>query len=109
MVGIPDERAGQAVKAFVKIKNGETVTEEEIIAFCRDKMAGYKRPRSVEFRDELPMSTVGKILRRQLRDEEWAKSKAKKEGKRDSKDPDAPKDAAKPSRKKPGAEQVKTH
>jgi long-chain acyl-CoA synthetase len=74
VVGVPDARSGQAVKAFVQLKPGEAATEEEIIAFCRDRMAGYKRPKFVEFRETLPMSTVGKILRRQLRDEELAKS-----------------------------------
>jgi long-chain acyl-CoA synthetase len=80
VVGVPDERTGQAVKAFIQLKEGMTATEEEIIEFCRDKMAGYKRPRYVEFRETLPMSTVGKILRRQLRDEEWAKARKGKSG-----------------------------
>jgi len=73
VVGVPDERSGQAVKAFIQLKKGETATEDEIIEFCKDKMAGYKRPRYVEFREELPMTVVGKILRRKLRDEEWGK------------------------------------
>ncbi len=75
VVGVPDKRSGQAVKAFIQPREGETATEEEIIEFCRDKMAGYKRPKSVEFRKELPMTAVGKILRRQLRDEEMEKAK----------------------------------
>jgi long-chain acyl-CoA synthetase len=73
VVGVPDEKSGEAVKAFIQIKPGGSATEEEIIAFCKDKMAGYKRPREVEFRDELPTSVVGKVLRRVLRDEERAK------------------------------------
>jgi long-chain acyl-CoA synthetase len=73
VVGVPDGQAGEAVKAFVQLKPGEKATEKEIIAFCRDKMAGYKRPREVEFRDELPTSVVGKVLRRVLRDEERGK------------------------------------
>lgn len=73
VVGVPDEKSGQAVKAFIQLKPGQTATAEEIIEYCRDKMAGYKRPRYVEFREALPMTTVGKILRRQLRDEEWSK------------------------------------
>lgn len=76
VVGVPDEKSGEAVKAFVQLKPGENATKEEIIAFCKDKMAGYKRPREVEFRDELPTSVVGKVLRRVLRDEERAKHKA---------------------------------
>ena len=54
---------------------GETLTEEEVIAFCKDRLAPYKVPRMIEFRDELPKSTVGKVLRRVLRDEELAKAK----------------------------------
>lgn len=73
VVGVPDEKSGESVKAFVQLKPGEEATEEEIIEFCKDKMAGYKRPREVEFRDELPTSVVGKVLRRVLRDEERAK------------------------------------
>jgi long-chain acyl-CoA synthetase len=76
VVGVPDERSGESVKAFIQLKPGQEATEEEIIDFCRDKMAGYKRPREVEFRDELPTSVVGKVLRRVLRDEEQAKRKA---------------------------------
>jgi long-chain acyl-CoA synthetase len=73
VVGVPDEKSGEAVKAFIQLKPGEKATEEEIIRFCKDKMAGYKRPREIEFRDELPTSVVGKVLRRVLRDEEMAK------------------------------------
>ena len=70
VIGLPDPKSGEQVKAFLKLKDGKTATEEEIIAFCRENMAGYKRPRQIEFRDEIPMSNVGKILRRVLRDEE---------------------------------------
>ncbi|MBW2096114.1 MAG: long-chain fatty acid--CoA ligase [Deltaproteobacteria bacterium] len=73
VVGVPDEKSGEAVKAFIQLKPGEKANEQEIIEFCKDKMAGYKRPREVEFRDELPTSVVGKVLRRVLRDEERAK------------------------------------
>jgi long-chain acyl-CoA synthetase len=54
-------------------KEGETLSEEEVIAFCREKLAAYKAPKFVEFRSELPKSAVGKILRKVLRDEEAAK------------------------------------
>jgi long-chain acyl-CoA synthetase len=74
-VGIADEYRGETVKAFVVPKEGETLTEEEIIDFCREKLAAYKAPKMVEFRDELPKSAVGKILRKVLRDEEAAKNK----------------------------------
>lgn len=73
VIGIPDEKSGEAVKAFIQLKPGETASEEEILAFCREKMAGYKRPKFIEFRDSLPMSNVGKVLRRLLRQEELGK------------------------------------
>ena len=72
-VGIADEYRGETVKAFVVPKEGETLTEEDIIGFCKEKLAAYKAPKIVEFRDELPKSAVGKILRKVLRDEEAAK------------------------------------
>jgi long-chain acyl-CoA synthetase len=74
-VGIPDEYRGETVKAFVVLKPGETATEEEIIKFCREKLAAYKAPKLVEFRDDLPKSLVGKTLRKVLRAEEEAKLK----------------------------------
>lgn len=70
VVGVPDAKSGEAVKAFIKVKEGQTCTQEEILAFCKENMAGYKRPKLVEFRDEIPTSNVGKVLRRVLRDEE---------------------------------------
>jgi len=72
-VGIADEYRGETVKAFVVPREGETITEEDIIAFCKEKLAAYKAPKMVEFRSELPKSAVGKILRKVLRDEEAAK------------------------------------
>jgi len=73
VVGVPDERSGEAVKAFIQLKPGETATEKEILDWCQDKMAGYKRPKIVEFRESVPVSNVGKVLRRVLRDEELKK------------------------------------
>ncbi|NYE57855.1 long-chain-fatty-acid--CoA ligase [Carboxydothermus ferrireducens] len=70
VVGVPDEYRGETVKAFVVLKDGETATAEEIIAFCKERLAAYKVPKKVEFREELPKTAVGKILRRQLREEE---------------------------------------
>ncbi len=70
VIGIPHPRSGEVVKAFVVLKEGEYATEEEIIEFCRERLAGYKRPREVEFRKSLPTSAVGKVLRRVLREEE---------------------------------------
>lgn len=72
-VGIPDEYRGETVKAFVVLKKGESATDKEIIAFCKEKLAPYKVPRLVEFRDSLPQSSVGKVLRKELRAEEEAK------------------------------------
>jgi long-chain acyl-CoA synthetase len=67
VIGVPDPYRGETVKAFVVLKPGVTATAEEIIAFCRERMAGYKVPRLVVFRDSLPKSGVGKYLRRELR------------------------------------------
>lgn len=66
-IGIPDEKTGEAVAIFVVTKPGARVTEDAIIAHCRREMTAYKTPRRITFVDELPKSTVGKILRRELR------------------------------------------
>jgi long-chain acyl-CoA synthetase len=68
VIGIPDPERGETVKAFVSLKAGASVTTEELIAYGRETMAAYKYPRMVEIIDELPKTTTGKILRRQLRD-----------------------------------------
>jgi long-chain acyl-CoA synthetase len=68
-VGVPSETSGEAVKLYV-VRKSDTLTEESLIAFCRRNLTGYKVPKRVEFRDELPKSNVGKILRRELRDAE---------------------------------------
>jgi long-chain acyl-CoA synthetase len=70
VIGVPDEKSGEAVKAFVELLPGADTDEEEVLAFCRERLAGYKRPHSVEFRSQLPTSAVGKVLRRVLREEE---------------------------------------
>ncbi len=67
-IGIADERAGEIVKIFV-VRKDESTTEQDIIDHCRENLTGYKRPKLIEFRDELPKTNVGKILRRALRDE----------------------------------------
>ncbi len=74
-IGIPDAKRGENVKLFVVLKEGETATAEEMIEFGKKKLATYKLPSEVEFRKELPKSTVGKILRKELRAEELAKRK----------------------------------
>jgi long-chain acyl-CoA synthetase len=76
-VGIPDEYRGETVKAFVVKESDSTVTEEELISYCKENLAPYKVPRLIEFRDELPKSAVGKLLRRVLADEERMKPGAK--------------------------------
>jgi long-chain acyl-CoA synthetase len=70
VVGLPDEYRGQTVKAYIVPKAGAAVTAEEIIAFCRERMAKYKAPTQVEFRESLPKSIIGKTLRRVLLEEE---------------------------------------
>lgn len=72
-IGVPDEYRGETIKVFITLKSGQSATEEEIIEFCKDKLAPYKRPKVVEFRDEIPKSAVGKVLRKVLRAEEEAK------------------------------------
>ena len=74
VVGKPDPVAGEIPKAFIVLKEGATATEEEIINWVAEKVAPYKRIREVEFRKELPMSMVGKVLRRVLREEESKKA-----------------------------------
>jgi len=73
VVGVPDPYRGETVKAFIVLKEGKTVTEEELDQHCRANLAAYKVPRIYEFRDELPKTMVGKVLRRQLQEEERAK------------------------------------
>jgi long-chain acyl-CoA synthetase len=65
-VGIPDERQGEAVKLFV-VRSDPSLREEDVARYCHDNLTGYKRPKYIEFRDELPKTNVGKILRRALR------------------------------------------
>jgi long-chain acyl-CoA synthetase len=72
-IGVPDEKRGETVKSFVVLTAGRTVTADELIEYCRKELAAYKVPRQIEFRDELPKSTLLKILRRELRDQELAK------------------------------------
>ena len=65
-IGVPDERSGEAVKLFV-VKSDPTLSEDDLVSYCRENFTAYKRPKYIEFRDELPKSNVGKILRRELR------------------------------------------
>jgi len=73
-VGVPDSYRGETVKVFIVLKDGETMTEQEVIAYCKERMAAYKVPKMVAFIDELPKSAVGKILRRTLKEMEEQKN-----------------------------------
>jgi acyl-CoA synthetase (AMP-forming)/AMP-acid ligase II len=68
VIGVPDETWGNIVRAVVVLKPGKTATEEEIITWCKDRMTGFKRPKSVVFTDAFPMSPVGKVLRNKVRE-----------------------------------------
>jgi long-chain acyl-CoA synthetase len=74
-IGVPDPAQGERVKVFI-VRRTPTLTAEQVLAHCRKNLIGYKVPKLVEFRDELPQTNVGKILRRALRDEELAKQKS---------------------------------
>jgi long-chain acyl-CoA synthetase len=67
-VGVPDTKSGEAVKLFV-VKKDASLTKDDVLKHCREHLTGYKMPRDVEFRTDLPKTNVGKILRRELRDE----------------------------------------
>lgn len=67
-IGVPDDRSNEVVKVFI-VKKDESLTKEELISFCKESLTGYKIPKQVEFRKELPKSNIGKILRKELRDE----------------------------------------
>jgi long-chain acyl-CoA synthetase len=74
--GVPDEYQGEAVKAWVVLKTGKQITADEIRAYCRKKLAGYKVPKHIEFTDTLPKTMVGKVLRRELVEKEKSKKKS---------------------------------
>ena len=72
VIGVPDERWGERVHAIIVPKQGAALTADEVMAYCREQIAGYKCPRSVDFRDQpLPLSGAGKILKRDLREPYW--------------------------------------
>ncbi len=72
VIGVPDEEWGESVKAVVQLRPGSDATADELIVFCGERLAGYKKPRSVDFLDELPRDAAGKLLKRKLRDVYWA-------------------------------------
>ena len=67
VIGVPDERLGEEVKAVVQPRPGQTPSTEELIAYCKERVAAYKYPRTVEFIDQLPMGPTGKILKKELK------------------------------------------
>jgi fatty-acyl-CoA synthase len=71
VVGVPDERWGEAVKAVVVVRPGQELSEDAVVAACTDRLAAYKKPRSVDFTRELPKTGSGKIMRRRVRDKYW--------------------------------------
>ena len=73
--GVPDKKWGEAVKASVVLKQQETASEQEIIQFCKQHLASYKAPKSVDFISEIPKTGSGKILKKALRDPYWAGNK----------------------------------
>ena len=75
VIGVPDAHSGEAVKVFV-VKKDPGLTTDDLLAYCKQEFTGYKRPKYIEFRDELPKTNVGKILRRALRDEKQAETVA---------------------------------
>jgi len=74
VIGVPDEYRGETVKAFVSLRPGANVEPDELIAFCKDRMAAYKYPRQLEIVDALPKTVTGKLLRRELRAQEEART-----------------------------------
>ena len=75
-IGVPDPYRGESVKAYVVLKAGATATDQEIIAFCKDKLAPFKVPKQIAFEKELPKTMVGKVLRRELKEREASKARA---------------------------------
>jgi acyl-CoA synthetase (AMP-forming)/AMP-acid ligase II len=71
VIGVPDERWGEVVKALVVLRAGAQAGEAELIEFCRERLAGFKRPRSVEFVADLPRNPSGKVLKKDLREKYW--------------------------------------
>ena len=75
-IGVKDEYRGETVKAYVVVKNGETLSEQEVINFCKERLAAYKVPKMIAFTHELPKSAVGKVLRRKLKEMEETENRS---------------------------------
>ena len=71
VIGVPDEKWGEAVKALITLRAGESLTEQEVVVHCKARLGGVKAPKSVEFRDEIPKTAAGKIDRKELRRPYW--------------------------------------
>jgi acyl-CoA synthetase (AMP-forming)/AMP-acid ligase II len=71
VIGVPDEKWVEAIKGIVKLKKGMSVTADELIEYCKDKLSSYKKPRSIDIVDELPKTSYGKVLKKELRKRYW--------------------------------------
>jgi long-chain acyl-CoA synthetase len=74
VIGVPDDQWGEAVKAVVQLRTGSTATAGELIDFVAARLAGYKKPRSIDFVDDLPRDAAGKLLKRKIREPYWSAS-----------------------------------
>jgi acyl-CoA synthetase (AMP-forming)/AMP-acid ligase II len=75
VIGVPDEKWGETVKAIVALKEGAKATAEEIIEYCKGRLSSYKKPTSVDFMDQLPRNPSGKVLKTELRKPYWSDKK----------------------------------
>jgi len=72
VIGVPDDEWGESVKAVVQLRPGAQATAAELMDFCAQRLAGFKKPRSVDFTDDLPRDAAGKLLKRKVREPYWA-------------------------------------